>query len=67
MGRASFVIEPGSTPKGMQLVTTVDMPAKGQTWAIVEGEGLPPWYPGNDPWHYKSLDDLLRQWGPRSS
>lgn len=69
MGRASFPIEAGTTPtlpRGVTLVSTVEMPLKGETWAIVEGQGLPPWSPGSDPWHYRSLDDLMRQWGPRS-
>lgn len=70
MGRAQFDIEPGTTPKlpkGMKLVTTIPMPARGIDRAVVEGDGLPPWTPGNEPWHYKSLDDLLQQWGSRPS
>ena len=59
-GRATFPKEKGQAiPEPLKIVAEVQMPLKGQTWVIVEGERLPAWQPGMDPWHFNSLAELL--------
>lgn len=68
MGRAC-IIQPydvttwsGTLPAGIRFLGTVPDLRCGCTWVIFEGEHLPSWYLGCEPWLFSSIDALIASW-----